>query len=408
MTMIKKAIILLLTLALCTGSAYGLSEGLHPEEAFTPAPINMKPAHENHLPYMGLRFTLPEALMDMISANEVFAYGTGEINPETQAMRYAFFNYLYVPEGERGSIPMEAEAFDAWSRTIPRLGRVSVFSNDMLAESDIAELTGFPLNEIIGEHGGYTFVASRDMASDAMTEDADGAQALVEEMLASLTPETPRPVDDQFIWFTEAPFVPVESIGAFDTVDLHGSAVTESILKSSKITLLNIWGTWCKPCIEELPYLAELSQELDSAEVQILGLMQDAVDMDTHAHDPERIELGKVISERTGAAYPMLIPDASLLGGIMDNLVTRREDQDIDSRAIPAYFAQHLNAVKLRQVQVKDDGVIIRRKVALQRLLAIRRGIHGIPQIRKPLRQCLQHGGFILNNQQFHFKRLPL
>lgn len=319
--MIKKAIVLLLTLALCVGSAHGLSEGLHLEEAFTPAPINMKPAHENHLPYMGLRFTLPEALIDMISANEVFAYGAGEINPETQAMRYAFFNYLYVPEGERGSIPMEAEAFDAWSRTIPWLGRVSVFSNDILTEADLAELTGYPLNEIIGEHGDYTFVVSHDSSPDALMEDADGAQALVEEMRASLTLETPRPVDDQFIWFTEAPFVQAESIGAFDTTDLNGNAMTESILKSSKLTLLNIWGTWCKPCIEELPYLAELSREFDSAEVQILGLMQDAVDMDTHAHDPERIELGKVISERTGAAYPMLIPDASLLGGIMENLM---------------------------------------------------------------------------------------
>ena len=49
--------------------------------------------------------------------------------------------------------------------------------------------------------------------------------------------------------------VPKISLVSLDTGD-------ESLTLSGKITLLNVWGTWCPPCRQELPGLARLASRL--------------------------------------------------------------------------------------------------------------------------------------------------
>lgn len=36
--------------------------------------------------------------------------------------------------------------------------------------------------------------------------------------------------------------------------------------------LINVWATWCRPCLEELPSLNRLHAELDSSNVQMIAL----------------------------------------------------------------------------------------------------------------------------------------
>ena len=64
------------------------------------------------------------------------------------------------------------------------------------------------------------------------------------------------------------------TIASFSTTDPYGNEVTESVFSEKDITMLNIWGTYCGPCIEEMPELGELEAELpDNA--QIIGLICD-------------------------------------------------------------------------------------------------------------------------------------
>ncbi|RAV29948.1 TlpA disulfide reductase family protein [Sinomicrobium soli] len=37
-----------------------------------------------------------------------------------------------------------------------------------------------------------------------------------------------------------------------------------------KIYVINFWATWCKPCVEELPYFERLSGKYDKDEVEVL------------------------------------------------------------------------------------------------------------------------------------------
>ena len=48
-----------------------------------------------------------------------------------------------------------------------------------------------------------------------------------------------------------------EDFPSFRAVDLQGNEVTKEIFAQKKITVVNIWGTFCPPCIGEMPELGD-------------------------------------------------------------------------------------------------------------------------------------------------------
>jgi thiol-disulfide isomerase/thioredoxin len=49
-------------------------------------------------------------------------------------------------------------------------------------------------------------------------------------------------------------------------------------LASGKITILNVWATWCGPCRHEMPSLDSLSELLDESKFRVVGLSMDQDD----------------------------------------------------------------------------------------------------------------------------------
>ncbi|MBI3712287.1 MAG: TlpA family protein disulfide reductase [Burkholderiales bacterium] len=63
----------------------------------------------------------------------------------------------------------------------------------------------------------------------------------------------------------------VQQLWALKLKDSHGK---EQALQQwqGKIVVLNFWATWCKPCVQEMPELQALHQELQAKNVQLLGI----------------------------------------------------------------------------------------------------------------------------------------
>ncbi|MBK9732933.1 MAG: TlpA family protein disulfide reductase [Chitinophagaceae bacterium] len=57
----------------------------------------------------------------------------------------------------------------------------------------------------------------------------------------------------------------------------------EKILTSEpgKPKLINFWATWCKPCVEELPYFMSLQQEAKNENVQFIFISLDFMSQTT-------------------------------------------------------------------------------------------------------------------------------
>lgn len=74
---------------------------------------------------------------------------------------------------------------------------------------------------------------------------------------------------------TKGSFGDLTSMPQFKLDDINDQSVTDEVLKENAITVINIWGTFCKPCIDELPILQELSKEYESKWVGIIGIIAD-------------------------------------------------------------------------------------------------------------------------------------
>ena len=110
---------------------------------------------------------------------------------------------------------------------------------------------------------------------------------------------------------------PMESaLGAFSTEDLDGNAVDSNIFAKSKLTLVNIWATYCPPCIDEIPDLAKLDQEIE--DFQMLGILIDAGVKGVP--DQANLDLGKKILADSGAEYTSILPDLPIINDVLVNV----------------------------------------------------------------------------------------
>lgn len=102
-------------------------------------------------------------------------------------------------------------------------------------------------------------------------------------------------------------------LSAFSTTDLEGNTLDKSILADYDLTMVNVWATFCGPCINEMPDLGELAAEYADKGVQIIGLVSDTMDSDGTISDSQ-VETAKEIVAETGADYRHLLPSDDLLG----------------------------------------------------------------------------------------------
>ncbi|HOO28582.1 MAG TPA: TlpA disulfide reductase family protein, partial [Lachnospiraceae bacterium] len=100
---------------------------------------------------------------------------------------------------------------------------------------------------------------------------------------------------------------------SFTSVDLDGNTVDQSVIADADLTMLNIWGTYCGPCINEMPELGELADEYEGTGVQIIGVPIDVYDEST-------IETAKEIIDKTGADYLHILPTEDLYNILLNNV----------------------------------------------------------------------------------------
>ena len=98
--------------------------------------------------------------------------------------------------------------------------------------------------------------------------------------------------------------MPIENFD-FQTMDiLDGNVIkSEEFYKEKPLTLVNVWGTFCGPCKEEMPDLAKLYDEYKD-KMNFLGVVVDTnVSMDTNVEEAQ-----KIIKD-SGVNYKNIMPN---------------------------------------------------------------------------------------------------
>lgn len=102
-------------------------------------------------------------------------------------------------------------------------------------------------------------------------------------------------------------------LSSFAAEDLDGNSIDQSILEGHTLTMVNVWATFCTPCISEMPELGELAEEYADKGVQIVGLISDVLDRDGSVSETQ-LDTAREIVSSTGADYVHIIPSTDLYG----------------------------------------------------------------------------------------------
>ena len=99
----------------------------------------------------------------------------------------------------------------------------------------------------------------------------------------------------------------------FTATDLNGNAVDPSIFSDYDLTMVNVWATYCGPCLKEMPDLGELAAEYEGKGVRIVGLVSDAMNADGSI-SADQVETAQAIVDSTQADYLHILPSEDLMG----------------------------------------------------------------------------------------------
>lgn len=99
----------------------------------------------------------------------------------------------------------------------------------------------------------------------------------------------------------------------FSATDLNGNTVDQTALADYKLTMVNVWATFCTPCLNEMPELGELADEYSGKGVQIVGLVTDLTDSDGSISQTQ-LETAQDIVGKTGADYTHIVPSTDMYG----------------------------------------------------------------------------------------------
>lgn len=121
----------------------------------------------------------------------------------------------------------------------------------------------------------------------------------------------------------------------FEGQDMAGNTVSSAIFAESKLTMVNVWATYCNPCLREMPGLGELAGEYDSKEFQIIGIISDVQE----GADQRVMDYALALIEQTGADYTHLILNESVYYALLT-----------DVSAVPTTFFIDENGVILDTV----------------------------------------------------------
>lgn len=108
-------------------------------------------------------------------------------------------------------------------------------------------------------------------------------------------------------------------MGFFEAQDIGGNTVTETAFEGHRLSMINIWATYCNPCLAEMPDLGAIDKALSDQGFQVIGIVTDIQDGSLNVVE-DQLALAKEIIEQTGADYLHLVPSEDLIYAFLNQV----------------------------------------------------------------------------------------
>lgn len=119
-------------------------------------------------------------------------------------------------------------------------------------------------------------------------------------------------------------------LGDFSTMDLAQNSVTQDLFAQADLTMINVWATYCGPCLNEMPDLGALHAEYKNHGFQVAGIVIDVLNRDG-SYNEDQLDLARDIVADTGAHYIHILPAPGTLDMLLRSVYAVPTTYFVDS-----------------------------------------------------------------------------
>ena len=283
---------------------------------FKPSDVTCKAQDSYEYPFLGLKLSLSKELLKQIKDQSIAMLTTEDFENQTNAVTYAYVSWSKMTEEQKNAeIQKMGTGYDDWVAGLDRIGTIGVY--DEASQKKLDEITGCTEHKELGSSsdGKYKYYLSTNKdADEKLTKELEKIKTDITEMV----PYQNISVFDQPQDTSVNP-EDVKSVGKFETTGIDGKTYTEKVFSDYDLTLVNVFTTWCSPCVKEIPELQELYKEMKDKGVGVAGVVLDTTD-EKGNQDEEAVKKAGILQEKTKAKYPFLIPDTTMMNGRLQGI----------------------------------------------------------------------------------------
>lgn len=283
---------------------------------FKPSDVTCKAQDSYEYPFLGLKLSLSKELLKQIKDQSIAMLTTEDFENQTNAVTYAYVSWSKMTEEQKNAeIQKMGTGYDDWVAGLDRIGTIGVY--DEASQKKLDEITGCTEHKELGSSsdGKYKYYLSTNKdADEKLTKELEKIKTDITEM----TPYQNISVFDQPQDTSSNP-EDVKSVGKFETTGIDGKTYTEKVFSDYDLTLVNVFTTWCSPCVKEIPELQELYKEMKDKGVGVAGVVLDTTD-EKGNQDEEAVKKAGILQEKTKAEYPFLTPDTTMMNGRLQGI----------------------------------------------------------------------------------------
>ncbi len=303
-------------------------------DSFKPADYTLPVKDEYVYEYLGLKFKLSEKIREAMKAKDIVMLD--DQSPIDQDLKYGLLSFSKLTEEQKNAeVAKIGDGYEKWQESLERIGSIGMFEKS-LSEEEIGKITKCDSHTKLGESkdGKYSYYLSVNSTADAETIEE------LKQTTVEITEKKDRPengfvlseksdLENTMAFSTDSQNVATD-LSNLQTVDIDGKEFSGKDFSDYDLTMVNVFATWCSPCVQEIPDLAEIQKEMKDKGVNIVGVVTDTVDQT--GENQEALEKAKLIRERSKAEYPFLIPDKSNFNGRLSGIQAFPETFFVDKK----------------------------------------------------------------------------
>lgn len=293
--------------------------------SFSPVDCGIQAQDIFEYPFIGMTLTLTEDIRTRMDSRDIFVMSLEDYDADLN-ISYALLRFSSVDEVTKSE---QVSSFDlyAWEAALDKAGAIGVYKKEMTDKLD--ELTACDVHTKLGESedGLYEYYISTYSKADAdIVKELEKSNIVISKMHE-------LDMNLGYTAFSTDRIDGIENVGDFTMQDIFGETYTKDMFKEYDLTLVNIFATWCSPCVKEMPELEELRKEFEEEGIRI-GIAAVVLDAKTQVGelDEGAVEKAKVLYEKVNANFPFLIPDETELNGRLTGIASVPESFFVDSQ----------------------------------------------------------------------------